>query len=95
MKVKLDGYYLGVMINGLYKQRNCYDEETNSNIDTLLLRLVNENDTMKTSQKKKICFQPVEISVIRKSLFDWRNREVQAENDVAVEVIGELLAMVL
>ena len=46
-------------------------------------------------QIKKICLQPVEISVIRKSLFDWRNREVQAENDVAVEVIGELLAMVL
>ena len=89
MDVKLDGYYLGVMINGLYKQRNCYDEETNNSIDNLLLRLVNENDTMKTSRKKKICFQPDEMSVIRKSLFDWRNREVQAENNVADEVIGE------
>lgn len=95
MKVKLDSFYLNVLINGLYTQRSSYDNETNSLIDTLLLRLVNENDTMKTSQKKKICFQPVEISVIRKSLFDWRNREVQTENDVAVEVIGELLAMVL
>lgn len=95
MKVKLDGYYLNVMINVLYKQRSSYDEETNSNIDSLLLRLVNESDTMKLSRKKKISFQPAEMSVIRKSLFDWRNREVQAENDVAVEVIGELLAMVL
>lgn len=95
MKVKLDSYYLGVMINGLYQQRNCYDEETNGNIDTLLLRLVNENDTMKTSRKKKICFRPVEMYVIRKSLFDWRSRELQAENDVAAQVIGELLEMVL
>ena len=95
MKVKLDGYYLGVMINGLYKQRACYDEETNGSIDNLLLRLVNVNDTMKTSRKKKISFHPDEMFVIRKSLFDWRNREVQAENDVAVEVIGELLTMVL
>lgn len=95
MKVKLDGYNLGVMINGLYKQRNCYDEETNSNIDTLLLRLVDKSDNLKSSRKKKICFEPVELSVIRQCLFDWRNQEIQAEKEVAVEVIGELLKKVL
>ena len=95
MKVKLDSYYLNVLIKGLYTQRTNYDEETNSNIDTLLLRLVDESDKLKLSRKKKICFEPVEISIIQKSLLDWRNQEIQADNDVATEVIGELLAMVL
>lgn len=95
MNVKLDGYYLNVLINGLYTQRTSYDEETNSNIDMLLLRLVNESDKMKLSRKKKIPFEPVEMSVIKRSLIDWRNQEIQADNDVAIEVIGEMLEKLL
>lgn len=95
MKVKLDSFYLNVLINGLYKQRNCYDDETNGNIDTLLLRLADESDKLKPNRKARLCFEPVELSVIRRCLFDWRNQQVQAEKDVAVELIGELLEKVL
>lgn len=91
MKVKLDNFYLNVLINGLYTLRSSYDDETNNLIDTLLLRLVNDSETMKTNRKKKLLFQAVEISVIRQCLLDWRNQQIQAEKDGAVELIGELL----
>lgn len=52
MKVKLDNFYLNVLINGLYTHRSSYDTENNNRIDTLLLRLVNESEMMKANQKK-------------------------------------------
>ena len=95
MKVKLDDYYLNVLIKGLYFQHTSYDDETNGIIDTLLLRLVDESDKLKPNRKKKIYFEPVEVSAIQRSLLDWRNQEIQAEKEVAVEVIGELLEKLL
>lgn len=93
MKVKLDSFYLNVLINGLYSQRTRYDDDTNNRLDTLLLRLVDESETMKANRKKKLLFEPVELSTIRQSLLDWYNQQIQAEEEVAVELIGELLAM--
>ena len=92
MKVKLDCFYLNVLINGLYSQRSSYDGENNKHIDTLLLRLVDESETMKTNRKKKLLFEPVEVSIIRQCLCNWRNQQIQAEKEGAVELIGELLA---
>lgn len=93
MKVKLDSFYLNVLINGLYTQRSSYDNETNSLIDTLLLRLVDESKMMKANRKKKLLFEPVELSTIRQCLLDWRNQQIQAEKEAATELIGELLTM--
>ena len=92
MKVKLDSFYLDVLINGLYAQRSNYDDATNNLIDTLLLRLVDESETVQVNRKKKVCFEPVELSTIRQCLFDWRNQQRQAEKEAAVELVGELLA---
>ena len=92
MKVKFDGFYLNVLINGLYSQRSRYDDETNSLIDTLLLRLVDVSETMRTNRKKKLLFEPAEVSIIRQCFCDWRNQQIQAEKEAAVELIGELLA---
>ena len=93
MKVKLDSFYLNVLINGLYSQRTRYDDDTNNRLDTLLLRLVDESETMKANRKKKLLFEPVELSTIRQRLLDWHNQQIQVEEEVAVELIGELLAM--
>lgn len=93
MKIKLDDYYVRVLINGLFQQRKDYDAETNDQISDLLLRLVDLSDTMKPGRKKKISFEPEEIRLIRRCLMEWRNREIQAEKDVAVEVISELLIL--
>ena len=59
----------------------------------LALRLCDIAEAMKTGRKKKISFEPVEIRVIRHCLVDWRNREISQGNDVASEVIGELLCL--
>ena len=78
--------------DSVQRRRQRVDRASAWGIDTLLLRLVDESDSLNTNRKKKICFQPVELSVIRQCLLDWRNQQVQAEKDVAVEVISELLA---
>ena len=93
MKVKLDDYEVRVLINGLVQQHRSYDTETNGQIDALALRLCDIADAMKPERKKKISFEPVEIRVIRLCLVDWRNREISQGNDVASEVIGELLCL--
>ena len=93
MKVKLDDYEMRVLINGLIQQHRSYDAETNGQIDALALRLCDIAEAMKPGRKKKISFEPVEIRVIRHCLVDWRNREINQGNDVASEVIGELLCL--
>jgi len=91
MRVKLDCFYLNVLINSLYSQRSSYDGEKNRHIDTLLLRLVDVSETMRTS-RKKLLFEPVEVSIIKQCLCDWRNQQIEAEKEAAVELIEELLA---
>ncbi len=91
MKIKLDDYYLNVLINSLYSQSKSYDEETNYQINTLILRLVNISDMMKSNRKKKITFEPEEASLIRYCLTHLLNNQIQAEKQTAAEVIGELL----
>ena len=93
MKVKLDDYKVRVLISGLVQQHRSYDAETNSQIDALALRLCDIAEVMKPGRKKKISFKPLEIRVIRHCLVDWRNREISQGNDVASEVIGELLCL--
>ena len=93
MNVKLDDYEVRVLINGLIQQHRSYDAETNGQIDALALRLCDIAEAMKPGRKKKISFEPVEIRVIRHCLVDWRNREINQGNDVASEVIGELLCL--
>ncbi len=93
MKVKLDDYKVRVLINGLVQQHRSHDAETNSQIDALALRLCDIAEVMKPGRKKKISFEPLEIRVIRHCLVDWRNREISQGNDVASEVIGELLCL--
>ena len=93
MNVKLDDYEVRVLINGLMQQHRSYDAETNGQIDALALRLCDIAEAMKPGRKKKISFEPVEIRVIRHCLVDWRNREINQGNDVASEVIGELLCL--
>lgn len=84
--IKLDQYELGVLINGLYQHKDFY-----GNISVLILRLVNESEQMKSNRKRKLVFQPNEITLIRTYLLDWRNEQIQDEKEAAVEVISELL----
>ena len=88
---ELDYYYLNVLINSLFCQSKNYNEETNYQINILVLRLVNISDTMKPNRKKKITFEPEERSLIRYCLTHLLNNQIQAEKQTAVEVISKLL----
>ena len=95
MKVKLDDYYVRVLINGLFEHRGDCGEKANETINELLIRLVGISDEMKPNRKKKIEFSSEEASVIVKCLVNWRNEEIQAEKHTAVEVISELLTLLV
>ncbi len=93
MKVKLDSFYLGVVINGLHKYRHCCEAETG--FTDFLLRLVKQYEKLMSGRKKKIAFRPEEIHFIRICLMAWRNDEIRAEKEIDVEVISETLAKFL
>lgn len=92
MKVKLDDFYLGVLINGLNKYRHSCQENTETDFSDFLLRLVDEYERLKPDHKKKLAFTPEETRLVRACLLAWRNEEIHAEKEVAVEVISETLA---
>lgn len=93
MKVKLDSFCLGVVINGLSKYKDSINAGADSN--AFLLRLVYEYEHLKPERKKKFVFQMDEISLVRACLLAWRNDEIQAEKEVAIELISEILAKFL
>ena len=76
MKVKLDDFYLGVLINGLYKHKDSNSDNTGIDFSVILLRLVDVHEHLKSGHKKKIAFLPEEISLIRTCLMAWRNEEL-------------------
>ena len=66
---------------------------TAGKLNDYLADLNEQAEAMKPGRKKKIPYEPVEIRVIRHCLVDWKNREISQGNDVASEVIGELLCL--
>lgn len=94
-KVKLDDYYINVLINGLYRQHEVFDDETNNFLNHIILRLLDISDSIKPNRKKKISFEPTEIKLIRFCLIEWRNDSFEENDDVAVEVIDELLPKII
>jgi hypothetical protein len=95
MKVKLDNFYLGVVINSLNKHRDSFGSNTELDCNAFLLRLVDEYEHLNPGRKKRFVFQPVEISIARACLLNWRNDEIQAEKEVAVGLVSETLAKFL
>ena len=97
MKIKLDKYNLGVVIEAIYKYRHS-TEATSNEIDTILnliVRLGNEYENIKTTAKKKYEFKLEEIRAITKSLIEWRNAEIRAGNDIAIDFVTETLILFL
>ena len=43
MKVQLDDYEIDILINGLFQQRSDYDAQINSEIEDILLQIVQKS----------------------------------------------------
>ena len=93
MKVKLDNYEIDILINGLFQQRCDYDAQTNSDIDDLLLQIVQKVKHKKLRRRQKFRFEPQETRVIRMCLVEWRNQQLQAQKQGAAEAIAELIIL--
>lgn len=93
MKVKLDDYEIDILINGLFQQRCDYDAQTNSDIDDLLLQIVQKVKHKKLRRRQKFRFEPQETRVIRMCLVEWRNQKLQDQKQGAAEAISELIIL--
>ena len=93
MKVKLDNYKIDILINGLFQQRCDYDAQTNSDIDDLLLQIVQKVKHKKLRRRQKFRFEPQETRVIRMCLVEWRNQKLQAQKQGAAEAISDLIIL--
>ena len=91
MKIKLDDYEIDILINGLFQQRSDYDAQTNREIDNLLLQVVQKSKNKTLLRRRKFCFTPLEVRLIRMCLIEWRNQQMQAERHRTAEVIAELI----
>lgn len=72
---------------------NDYLADINEQAEDMFSRLVDISDTIKANRKKRIAFEPEEARLIRHCLMEWRNREIQAERQGAVDGINELLIL--
>ena len=93
MKVKLDNYEIDILINGLFQQRCDYDAQTNSDIDDLLLQIVQKVKHKKLRCRQKFRFEPQETKLISMCLIQWRNQKLQAEKHGAAEAISDLIIL--
>ena len=93
MKVKLDDYKIDLLINGLFQQRCDYDAQTNSDIDDLLLQIVQKVKHKKLCRRQKFHFELQETKLIRLCLIQWRNQQLQAQKQGATEAISELIIL--
>lgn len=94
MKNKLDRYNLSILINGLYTMRDQYDSEKLSQINDLLLRLIDIHESLKPKQKARIIFSGTELHIVRNCLIDWRNQLLREGKPGAAECVGELILLI-
>ncbi len=92
-KIKVDDYDLKVVINGLYQMRVEYLAEKRNQVESVLLSLAAICERMQPGRKKRIPFEPGAINTICLCLVDWRNEKIASCDDVAVEVINDMLIL--
>lgn len=72
-KIKLDCFYLEVMISGIYEMLCYYSDEERELRRKLLLRLIDECDALGIGKKRRFPFQPVERRIVRETMLRWHN----------------------
>lgn len=83
-KIKLDGYDIRIVINGLAQFRQTAPDEDLDVIDPMLLRLIEVSKALKKPCKRtKLPFSPEEKHLSRFCLNDWRNQLIQEKNSAA------------
>lgn len=72
-KVKLDDFDLRLLVTGLYKTLDDIPAENRNDACDVILRLIDIDEALRSGRKKKVPFEPVDRSYIRRSLLLWRN----------------------
>lgn len=93
MKVQLDDYEIDILINGLFQQRSDYDAQINSEIEDILLQIVQKTKHKTLRRRRKFCFAPWEVRLIRMCLVERRNQQMQSEKHGAADTINESIIL--
>ena len=72
-KIKLDDFDLRLLVTGLYKTLDDVPAENRNAACDVILRLIDIDEALRSGRKKKIPFESVDRSYIRRSLLQWRN----------------------
>ena len=93
-KIKLDGYDIRIVINGLAQFRQTAPDEDLDVIDPMLLRLIEVSKALKKPSKRtNLLFSPEEKRLTRFYLNEWRNELIQENNLGGVDGVSEVLLM--
>lgn len=90
--IKLDGYDIRSVINGLAQFRQTAPDEDLDVIDPMLLRLIEVSKELKMPSKRtKLFFSLEEKHLISFCLNDWRNELVHENNLGGVDDVSEIM----
>ena len=78
-KIKLDDFNLRLLVTGLYKTLDEVPAEDRNAACDVILRLIDIDEALRPGRKKKVPFEPVDRSYIRRSLLLWRNMVIDEE----------------
>lgn len=73
--------------------RTEYLAEKRNAVDDVLISIAYICEQMKPGRKKRISFELSTITIVCRCLVDWRNQKIISGEDVAVEVINEMLLL--
>lgn len=94
MTVRLDTYDLKAIINGLFQTRAAFGKKRQSEIEALILRLIDTCEQLKPRRRAKIRLESVEARRILLCLNEWRNRFIRDGQAEAAAGVGELMVKV-
>ena len=91
-KIKLDGYDIRIVINGLAQFRQTAPDEDLDVIDPMLLRLIEVSKALKKPSKRtKLSFSPEEKRLTRLYLNEWRNELIHENNLGGIDGVSEII----
>ena len=91
-KIKLDGYDIRIVINGLAQFRQTAPDEDLDVIDPVLLRLIEVSKALKKPSKRtNLFFSPEEKRLTRFYLNEWRNQLIRDNNLGGVDGVTDVM----
>ncbi|MBQ5953066.1 MAG: hypothetical protein IJM83_03150 [Firmicutes bacterium] len=91
MTVRMNQYDLKTVINGIYQIWAAFEEEQQTEIAAILLKLIDVCERMNPRRRAKIRPESGEARLILLCLNEWRNRFIKAGKADGADGVGEVM----